>query len=145
MHSLSNNSTFIWCCIQNATRPTVVDHEQSLVTSNDSYRNKSLFNYIHPEEEYDSGHSALSDSTKIDFYSQLTSIADNSGSDFGKDDTTYDTSSVTSTLLITSMNGDILPKSFLQLKWISVETIVAIQHYQIVQKLITAANFLYWW
>ncbi len=64
---LSNDSTFIRKCIQNAKLSTYADQEQITETSQDSYDENSLFNYANPNEEYDSDHSSLSSTTGYDY------------------------------------------------------------------------------
>ncbi len=93
-------------------------NDDRTTSSTDSYALNSILDYINPIEEYDH-HSSSIYTTKYETLIYNSKNIDNDDLNIDQDGITYDTASVTS-ISDTSLNGDLLPKSFLQLKGISV-------------------------
>jgi hypothetical protein len=122
--SPNNTDAFIIRCIQNAKRKLTEKEDDSSIITSSTEPNSILLDYLKNDDEFNFDYSSIS-SRENDTLSTSSLCSDTySLSDSREDDETYTESSIKSTKSITStctsMNGDMLPKSFLQLTGIAV-------------------------
>lgn len=114
-----NTSDFIRQCIQKAASHNTMVNDDGSSSSTDSYDLNSILHYDNPLEEVDHDSSSISCTTKYRTSVCNSETIDNDDLNTNQDDTNHDNMSDTSES-DSSLNRDLLPKSFLQLKGISV-------------------------